>query len=133
MTYWLPLVAWAGLIFCFSALTGLGENSEPDVWFYLIRKGAHVGEYAILAGLFWRLLKFYFPKETAEKMTLATVLCALSYAFTDETHQLFVAGREGKLFDVGVDLLGILLALFLINVFTRKTGKKRVGKRRTRK
>jgi VanZ family protein len=39
------------------------------------------------------------------------VTLSLLYAFSDETHQLFVPGREGKLSDVGIDAIGIALGM----------------------
>ena len=46
-------------------------------------------------------------------------LIALSYAFTDEIHQLFVPGRGGRLTDVLIDLLGIIIATQLIKRLKR--------------
>lgn len=81
----------------------------------IIRKGAHMTEYAILAILLVLHLDCYnFNKK---KVFLLSWLFTTGYAATDEFHQLFVPGRAGQLRDVGIDsaggLLGILFMLLL--------------------
>ena len=54
LTVWLPVFAWAAVIFAFSSIpslsSGLGE------WDTVLRKGAHITEYAILGALLYRAL-----------------------------------------------------------------------------
>ncbi len=116
--YYLPLLAWMGLIFYFSSLSGFGRQYSPDIYFYITRKGAHLIEFFILTILFIRIIKFYEIKNT--KTYFASILFSLAYAFSDEVHQLFVIGREGKFFDIGIDLIGIILAVVLYKLFSRK-------------
>ncbi len=42
---------------------------------------------------------------------------ALSWAAIDEFHQSFVFGREGKIIDIGIDGIGILLFLSILLVW----------------
>ena len=51
------------------------------------------------------------------------ILLAFVWAVSDEIHQLFVSGRQGKITDVLIDLLGILLAVW----FYQKLEKWRAG------
>ena len=51
--YWLPPVVWMILIFVMSAQPDLPEASRPG-WDLLLKKGAHMAEYAILLWLLWR-------------------------------------------------------------------------------
>lgn len=51
---------------------------------------------------------------TKKRSIVFAIIFALSYAFTDEYHQLFVFGREGSLVDIFIDSLGIFFAAFLI-------------------
>lgn len=76
-----------------------------------VRKAAHMTEYAILAVLLYIWLgKWQFT--TWKKMLLAIIAAAL-YAASDETHQLFVAGRSGRLTDVLIDSSGAILGVFI--------------------
>lgn len=126
LVYYLPVLFWLGLIFYFSSLPGLGIQYQPDVWFYVTRKGAHVGEYFILCWLLIRL--FYFYKIKNWELSVASGLLSLAYAFSDEIHQLFVPGREGKFFDIGMDLAGILLAAAIWKLTHKKFKKKYILK-----
>lgn len=76
-----------------------------------VRKAAHMTEYAILAVLLYIWLgKWQFT--TGKKMFLAIIAAAL-YAASDETHQLFVAGRSGRLTDVLIDSSGAILGVLI--------------------
>jgi VanZ family protein len=96
---WAPVVGWAAVIFALSSLPG--DGSDLSTWELLLRKLAHVTEYAILAGLLCRALRRVVP---------AAALAAL-YAVTDEVHQTFVDGRLGTPRDVAIDLVGILVGV----------------------
>ncbi|GBE16530.1 vanZ like family protein [bacterium BMS3Abin15] len=114
--YYAPLLFWMGLIFYFSSLPGFGRQYSPDIYFYITRKGAHLIEFFILTILLIRAVRFYKIK----KVYLVSALFSLAYAFSDEIHQIFVIGREGKLSDIGIDLIGIILAVVLYKLFSKK-------------
>src|SRR5437867_2957870 len=44
LTYWLPVLLWAGVIFALSSVPSLGTGL--GAWDTILRKGAHVTEYA---------------------------------------------------------------------------------------
>ena len=96
---WLPVLVWAGVIFAFSSIPSL--NSGLGTWDYVLRKGAHMTEYAILAVLLVRATGSY-----AWAFGLA-----VAYAATDEFHQTFVRGRHGSPLDVAIDAAGALIGL----------------------
>ena len=98
---WIPVVAWAAVIFAFSAVPSL--NSGLGVWDTVLRKGAHMTEYAILAVLLLRAVGSYGW----------ALGLAVAYACTDEVHQLFVRGRHGSPVDVAIDAVGALAGLLL--------------------
>jgi VanZ family protein len=98
---WLPVVAWCAVIFAFSAVPSLGTGL--GTWDLLLRKLAHIAEFAILGGLLMR---------ATGRATLAIVL-ATTYAVSDEIHQTFVAGRAGRPVDVAIDAVGIVLGVLL--------------------
>jgi VanZ family protein len=99
---WLPVFVWAGVIFAFSSVPSL--NSGLGGWDLVLRKLAHMTEYAILAVLLVRAIGSH---------TWAFGL-AVSYAATDEVHQLFVRGRHGSPLDVAIDAVGALIGLGLL-------------------
>jgi VanZ family protein len=97
-TFWLPLLAWCGLIFYLSSRPNL-DLQHVTPWFrygpivdYPLRKAAHVGEYAVLAVLARRGWK-----------PLPAWLFCVFYAITDEVHQYFVPGRSARVLDVCLD------------------------------
>ncbi|MGN1315003.1 MAG: VanZ family protein [Lachnospiraceae bacterium] len=88
----------------------------------LIRKLAHVGVYFGLAVTISFPLYVYRIRGFFLFIT-GGVFCVL-FAFFDEYHQSFVAGRGPSLRDVGIDSIGILLGLIaaeLICFIGRKT------------
>ena len=95
---WLPVVAWAALIFALSSVPSLGTGLGG--WDVALRKVAHVGEYAILAFLLRRAIS-----------APAAFGLAVAYAVSDEVHQSFVGGREGRPRDVAIDAIGVTLGL----------------------
>jgi VanZ family protein len=102
--FWLPVIIWAGVIFVLSSIPSLKTNLEQD---FLLRKIAHMVEFAILAFLLYRALR----KENLvfSKSLILSIIFSLLYAFSDEFHQLFVQGRHGSLKDVGIDSVGIFI------------------------
>ncbi len=102
---WLPPLAWMGLIFALSAQPTLPQmqDSLADL---LLKKGAHMTEYAILFFLLWLALRRPSP-------WWAWAL-ALLYAVSDEVHQTFVPGRHGWYGDVIVDGVGASIAALAV-------------------
>jgi VanZ family protein len=80
---------------------------------FLIRKAAHVSEYAVLAVLFYRaFVHTVFRSRRALSAGLVLLLCA-AYAASDEFHQSFVPSRTSSLRDVMIDICGATLAVLL--------------------
>ena len=102
--YWLPVVAYLGLIFYLSSLPQLVEITP----FSGFDKLAHVGEYAILSWLLSRALRRASP--FGQHAALIAVLFATLYGISDEFHQSFVPGRSVELLDVVCDAGGAILA-----------------------
>lgn len=77
----------------------------------IIKKGAHVAGYALLALSYWWALGLQ-----REKRWLAWGMAVL-FAVTDEFHQSFVPGRFPSIWDVLVfDNFGALSALWLMSL-----------------
>ncbi|MEE1008505.1 MAG: VanZ family protein [Agathobacter sp.] len=94
---------------------------------YPIRKIAHMTEYAILACLMMSVLISYGINER-KRVELISIIFTFLYACTDEFHQLFVPGREGKFLDVMIDTCGatagVLVLTFLIYLFEKNKRKR---------
>lgn len=107
LKYWLPAMLWAAGIFYLSSIPGL-KSSLPSAWDLILRKGAHVAEYAVLAALMLRALDGGKPKKRGRVLIIALTACLL-YAVSDEYHQTFVFGRSGSPYDAGIDAVGIAI------------------------
>lgn len=113
-----PLIVWMAVIYYFSSVPGSGAVYEMPRTLFLERKGAHVSEYCILTLLWIRFFTFYLPKNKMRALSLATFL-SVSYAISDEIHQLFVFARTGKFTDVLIDSIGIVVGIILFFVFSK--------------
>ena len=98
---WLPVVAWAALIFALSSIPHLGTGL--GTWDTILRKGAHVTEYAIFGLLLARAIGREAP----------AFLLGVAYAITDEVHQHFVSGRHSSPIDVAIDSTGVLIGVLV--------------------
>ena len=101
LSLWLPVVLWAGLIFALSAIPNL--SSGLGVWDLVLRKCAHLTEYAILGALLLRALGREAP----------AFLAGVAYAVTDELHQHFVRGRHASPVDVAIDAVGVAVGMLI--------------------
>jgi VanZ family protein len=99
LTHWLPVVLWAAVIFSLSAIPSLGTGL--GTWDLLLRKCAHMTEYAVLAFLLARAIGREAP----------ALLLGVLYAASDEFHQSFVRGRHASAVDVAIDTVGLLIGL----------------------
>jgi VanZ family protein len=147
LRYWLPVLIWMALIFTASSDSRSYQHSsffvEPllhwlfphmaqtnvDKIHHVIRKCAHLTEYAILALLLWRALhlsKNQLPAWSWPKVG-GTLLLVCLYAATDELHQSFVPTRTPLVSDVFIDTAGGtigLLALWFVQHFRKRLPKK---------
>ncbi len=128
---WALCAAWMGLIFLMSAMPGdvsgeqsgtvtrllihsvtllLGEETAQampsQALELLVRKAAHMAEYAVLWLLFERALRL----SGARRPRLWALMLSAAYAGTDEFHQRFIPGRGPSPMDVMVDTAGAALA-----------------------
>jgi VanZ family protein len=101
LTVWFPVVAWAAVIFTFSSIPSL--STGLGTWDTILRKGAHVTEYAVLGALLYRAFG-------REPLALAV---GIAYAATDELHQYFVRGRHASPVDVAIDAVGLAAGMLL--------------------
>jgi len=143
LKYWLPLLIWLGVIFLGSTSLMSAEHtsrlivpmllwlkpglSPKTIWIILVimRKCAHVSEYAILALLLWRALRSGPTLRTKLPTLFSAVLLACAvFAASDEFHQSFVKSRTPSVGDVLLDVVGALFGLLICASFARRHPKK---------
>lgn len=118
---YLPPILWMIFMFYMSSKSDLPSNQVYAVDF-ITKKIAHISEYFVLTLLWARALKRPLPD--------LALIFALIYAFSDETHQLFIPNRSGALRDVGIDFLGITAATLLVINYNK--WKKHLSRPRTK-
>lgn len=134
---WVPVLLWMSIIFIGSTDLGSSRRTSRIIgpilrWFYpevsdevilavqaVVRKGAHVLVYAMLAVLMWRARRVARGQKLAESGWSWLEMCGIVgfcvlYAVTDELHQSFVRSRQGSPWDVGFDSVGAVSAMLLI-------------------
>ncbi|MEA2219913.1 MAG: hypothetical protein QOJ35_2539 [Solirubrobacteraceae bacterium] len=100
------------LIFSLSATPDLSSGlGSVD---FALRKIAHV----TIFGVLW----LTFARATDWRRPVAATVAALLYAGSDEWHQTFVDGRHGTPVDVGIDAIGIGLAVLAWKLAARRRG-----------
>lgn len=131
--HWLPPLAWMGVIFLLSTDAGSAEHTsrmllplfrwllpsatplQLDALHGLVRKAAHVTEYAVLTFLWFRALAAgarWSPRAAAG----AALATGLGWACLDEAHQILVLSRTASLGDIALDGLGTLAAVLVARV-----------------
>ncbi len=121
---WIPVCLWMVVIGLMSHQQNSGNHSSGVMHFalallglslspeslaqvhWLLRKCAHVSEYAILAFLIGRASVAPPPRLFAQAFIISVL-----FATSDEWHQHFVPQRVGSLQDVLIDSLGASLGL----------------------
>lgn len=112
----LPLTYMAG-IFWFSSLPGQPTPEDPTVnaVFLLIspklQNLLHVPLFGVLAWLWHWSLRGWSIQST--QLGLIAFLLAAGYGVVDELHQLTVPGRYASLTDIGLNVLGAAIPIWL--------------------
>ena len=135
LKYFIPAICWTIFIFIMSHTNGNDSSSQSNfiaklilefinidhnTLTFMIRKIAHMSEYAILL-----LLLYYALSNVISKHTLSlSLLVTFIYACSDEFHQLFIPGRSGQFKDVLIDTSGALIMLMIIFLWQRKNKSK---------
>jgi VanZ family protein len=140
LKYWLPVLAWMTLIFSGSGDSHSAAHSSRIIvplmrWLFpditqehldlvvlLVRKCAHLTEYAVLAWLFWRAVRQPLKHDArpwSGRLAVGAILFVALYAASDEWHQTFVPSREGCVRDVVIDTTGAVLGMFGLWVWFR--------------
>ncbi len=146
------IIAWMGIVFGFSNQGGtksgntsrkvtvtvvqavsnktIEENEQIiEISEKIIRKMAHYTIYMVGGCLIINYA--YTTSQNTKKKILYSTIFGACYAITDEIHQYFVPGRSARLFDVGIDILGVITGIFIylalitmIDKLSQKYGRK---------
>ena len=135
--YIILTIIWMGFIFCMSNQPAniskeLSQNIEnllnntpiignllsdilnsPNSQF-IVRKSAHIILFCLLPILCFVVI--YELKRNLKISTLVSFSITFVYACMDEIHQLFIPGRSGKINDVLIDSIGVIMGLIFINL-----------------
>lgn len=132
--YWLPPLAWGGTVLLMSGDLGSAKHTGSLLewllaWFptisparldlihFFARKTiGHFGHYAFLYFWWFRALRGQQGWPPGRAFLLALAVC-LSVASLDEGHQLGYATRIGSLWDVALDMSGVLTAALVTSIF----------------
>ena len=125
LAFWLPPLVWMAAITWFSTPEFSAENTgsilQPLLrWLLpgitapqvaavhaLVRKGAHLTVYAVLAAL-WFVALTRERGVTARRAAWVAFLVAVAWAFLDELHQATEPSRTASAVDVAIDAAGAL-------------------------
>lgn len=149
---WLLVIGWMVVIYILSAQTAavsstlsgsvlnlllsmtgnLLTNHMDDLMYlhYLLRKYAHFSAYALLGMLVMNAFlrsKTRYEKHGLWILALNTFIVCFLYAYFDEWHQTFVAGRSGEFRDVLIDTSGATFGILFVMaiVYIRNAIKKK--------
>lgn len=132
LKYWLPVLIWMAMIFGVSTDVGSSRNTSRFIGPFLhwlipgiqdssvelvqriVRKGAHMTEYAILTALVWRACRKPQAgnrRPWIRRHAFIAFGVAVAFASSDEWHQTWVPSREGQVSDVLIDSAGAALGL----------------------
>jgi len=132
--YWLPPLAWCGVVLTLSGDLGSSRNTlgilnwllswfpplSPDqfdlIHFYFRKTLGHFGNYAFVYFLWFRALRGQMGYRRVRAFLWSLGLC-LSLALLDEGHQALFPSRGSSLLDVALDLAGASTAALITSIF----------------
>ena len=113
---WIPVAIWMILIFLMSNRTSL-KASYFDPLDFVIKKTAHVTEYAILLILLFRAFyQSWRKKFDINKLENYAIIITQIYAISDEWHQSHIAGRTATIRDMFIDFVGVMIGVIIIKL-----------------
>ena len=114
LKYWLPVYIYSILIFYLSSQSIIPASTALAEKFYIRPYLQHILIYTGLALTISRASNY-----SKNNSNFLVVFSTTLYGLIDEIHQHFVPGRTFDFLDVGMDFLGAILALGLINLYKR--------------
>ena len=143
LKYWLPVMIWLGVIFVGSSDLMSAEHTsrflvpflrwlKPGISFetlamiqFVVRKCAHLTEYAILALLLFRaVFRGTNLKWSMSILCMSVWVACVLVAATDEFHQSFLESRTASVWDVMIDAGGAIFGLLISSFFAKRRARK---------
>lgn len=88
-------------------------RQNPVIIEFLLRKFAHIALFFMITLAFFILWRDYLKPLQA---VIVSFICGTAAATLDEIHQYYVIGRSGNIVDVMINMVGVMLAVFLIAI-----------------
>ena len=147
LRYWAPVLIWLVLIFIGSTDLMSAEHTSRIIgpilrWLHptispqtvaqvqtMVRKTAHISEYAVLAMLCFRAVTMTLWPNRAVLVAAIVLSCCAFFAASDEFHQSFVPSRTASLRDVVIDICGATIGVVLYSLFRQRKLSKRARAR----
>jgi VanZ family protein len=147
LRYWTPVLVWLVLIFIGSTDLMSAEHTSRIIgpilrWLHpaisprtigqvqiIVRKTAHITEYAVLAMLCFRAITMTLWPNRAVLVAAIVLSCCAFFAASDEFHQSFVPSRTASLRDVVIDICGGAIGVVLYWLFRQRKLSKRASAR----
>lgn len=113
--YWIPLLAYCGLIFIIS------HSSQPtgQIELPINDKVIHFFEFALLGVLAIRAMRHGWFLLMRRYATINTIIFCCTFAIFDEWHQMYVAMRDASLLDLTADIAGCISSVLLYAYFVK--------------
>ena len=120
------LAGWLVFIFLASSSLFSADHTKDilvfDLLNFIVRKSAHIVEYAILTFLWFRSL--WTVPERFKSSVIWSVVLSVLYAMSDEWHQSFVPNRLGTWEDVVWDAVGAVFMGVAIGYLYKQNNEK---------
>ena len=116
----LPAMLYGAIIVIVSSLP---QVDAPELPFVGMDKLLHFVEYAIFAFLVYRSFSNIEKLKSGAMSALISILFLIAFAWGDEYHQKFVAGRSSDVFDTIADIIGALCVIALLSLRSRRQSK----------
>jgi len=122
--YWLPVVAYIGLIFSLSSIKG----SDIPGGFPNMDKIAHLLEYSLLGLLIGRAIRFTMAGSGMKVAAIVTVLLGAAIGVADELYQRRVPERTSDVRDWIVDVSAVTISVLFTQWVTTRALRKRAAR-----
>jgi VanZ family protein len=93
-----------------------------EVIHYFLRITAHILAYGVQYFFWFRAFQVHLHTGREKSLLWALGLCFI-LALADEGHQFLVASRQGRVQDVALDLVGVILAAILLTTLSSRRGR----------
>jgi len=116
--YWVPVWAYAGVIFYLSSLPH-PEQALPSFVQLFSDKALHAMEYALLGGLCYRAFRWGATDAAARHALWLAIAAASLYGIGDEVHQASVPFRDSSWIDWVADTVGAAMGTLALHRLQR--------------